>query len=170
MLKSTGSLQSTHQIGDSPAAKICYHNLHGLQRGYEIILEKLKIKSKLHLKRKCCISVSMSTQEVFALEQPHICQEFWSTGKVPLRCCRVPLVRQLRIHLLMDLHERTCDICTVTPWDCSSNFGETGSYISSVPAQEYTVVGEHSKLSEVFLQMTFKNAFGAGERRQNGFF
>lgn len=49
MLKSAGSLQSTHQICGSPAAKICNHNPHGLQRGGEIVLEKLKIKSELHL-------------------------------------------------------------------------------------------------------------------------
>lgn len=47
MLKSAGSLHSTHQICGSPAAEICNHNPHGLQRRYETVLEKLKIKSEL---------------------------------------------------------------------------------------------------------------------------
>lgn len=41
-----------------------------------------------------------------------------------------PSVHRLRMHLLMDRHNKTSDIYTLTPWDCSSNFGEAESYIS----------------------------------------
>lgn len=57
-------------------------------------------------------------------------RNFDQQGKFHLHCCKIPLVRQLRMHLLMDLHKRSCDIYTLTLWDCDSNFGETGSYIS----------------------------------------
>lgn len=57
-------------------------------------------------------------------------RNFDQQGKFHLHCCKIPLVRQLRMHLLMDLHKRSCDIYTLSPWDCDSNFGKTGNYIS----------------------------------------